>query len=124
MTKIPVAASVMQDSTFYLSRIAQPELFLAKFHQALAGKKRAGKRAFDFSDVRMVYRIVDRTDQVSTIVLGRQGEQLYYNQKVYRVDKEIAQVIGEFLPERETIRSEEDRRLYKKKKYTPLECCQ
>jgi hypothetical protein len=122
-TKISIPATVMQDSNFYLSKIVEPEQFLTKLHRALAGKQRAGEQAFDFSDVRMVYRLVDRTNKASAIVLSRGGWELSYNGYVYRVDEDMARVIAEYLPERESLRSEEDRRFYKKKQYTPLECC-
>ena len=122
-TKFPIHADVMQDSTFYLSQIVQPELFLTTLNRALAGKKRAGEQTFDFTNVRMVYRIVDRANKASVIVLSRGGWELCYNGYVYRVDEEMARVIAAFLPERESLRNEEDRRLYKKKQYTPLECC-
>jgi hypothetical protein len=122
-TKLPIGVNVIQDSTFYLSRIVNPELFISKLENALVGKTKFSKNDFDFSDIRMVYAIHDHTNSNSTIVVSRGGVEMYYNGYVYRVDTEIAQVIAMFLPEKEALRSEEDRRFYKKQKFTPLECC-
>ena len=122
-TKLPISDNIMQDSAFLLSQIVNPGAFIAQLHRALAHKKRYNKQVFDFYNIRMVYAIVDQENKKSTLVLSRGGVEMYYDQYVYQVDEEIAQVIAQFLPEAATLKSETDRRYYQKQKYTPLECC-